>query len=117
MVSMYHFLGYHDKCDFKDFVRLEFDVVKAKQPWFVCPQTDFVLDNNGSLIVDYVGRFENLQDDFDYICRTLGVPQIALPHVNSSSREGDYRSYYDDECVNLVGEIYGSDVKFWAYDF
>ena len=30
--------------------------------------------------LDFVGRYENLTDDFDYICKKLGLGKIFLPN-------------------------------------
>ena len=59
-------------------------------------------DRQGKLLVDYVGRFETLRDEFDFITRKLGL-NADLGHVNSSKHR-DYRSYYDDKLIELVAE-------------
>ena len=58
---------------FKDFV-----INKMPAPGFddkyrhVMPQTDMLFDEGGTLLVDFVGKFENLQADFDQVCARLG---------------------------------------------
>lgn len=64
-------------------------------PRFFMPQLDWISDESGALIVDHVGRYENLAKDFSEVCRILGVRK-ELPHVRQSSHK-HYRDYYSDE--------------------
>jgi hypothetical protein len=34
--------------------------------------------------IDFVGSYENVQQDFDTICDHIGVPPYCLPHINKS---------------------------------
>jgi hypothetical protein len=36
------------------------------------------------LLVDYVGRFESLQADFDKVCDIIGIRKAVLPHKTRS---------------------------------
>jgi hypothetical protein len=65
--------------------------------------------------VDYIARFENLQSDFDAICRRLGQ-NAELPHVKSSDK-GDYRGHYDDESVEIVRGWFERDIEQFGYEF
>ncbi|MGC1273666.1 MAG: sulfotransferase family 2 domain-containing protein [Planctomycetaceae bacterium] len=66
--------------------------------------------------VDFVIRFENLQEDFDRVCDRLGIPREQLPHRNQSSRK-PYQEYYDGELRELVGKHYADDVWAFGYEF
>lgn len=66
--------------------------------------------------MDFVGRFENLQDDFDFICEKIGVPKQKLPNKNTTKHE-HYRQYYDDELIELVSKIYYEDLITFKYGF
>ncbi len=80
-------------------------------------QHQFILDDNGHLLVDFVGRFENLQDDFVYVCQRIGLPHLSLPHVNASHRRPDYRSYYNEYTKHLVEEYFRRDIELFGYSF
>lgn len=88
MVSIYKYLGYNQKCHFKAFLLGEFkNKILRDKYWFVCPQSDFIYSDNRKLLVDYVGRFENLQNDFDFVCKEIGLPLTQLPLVNEHNRK------------------------------
>ena len=78
-------------------------------------QKDFVTDWNGELIVDFVGRYENLLEDFEHVCHTLNVT-ASLPHLNKSPHT-DYRSYYTDSSVRIIEENFKDDIEFFGYSF
>jgi len=70
----------------------------------------------GEQIVDYIGRFENLQSDFDEICEKLDIPGSTLPHINSTKRQKDWRSYYTDDTFLKVAEFYIDDIVRFGYE-
>jgi hypothetical protein len=45
-----------------------------------------------NILVDFVGRYENLEDDLGSVCERLGMPALDLPHAKSHHRK-DYRHY------------------------
>lgn len=84
LVSFYKYRGYAYKHDFKTFLFKHM----PKPGWtndycHVTPQYDF-LYQDGHCLVDFVGRFEHLQRDFETVCQALGLPVAPLPHLNKA---------------------------------
>ena len=77
--------------------------------------SEFICDEHGNVIVDFVGRFESLEADFNKVCDMIGVNR-ELPHVNRSVRT-DYREYYTDETRAIVGSIAQADIEMFGYEF
>ena len=77
-------------------------------------QSSFLVDENDRQMVDKIGRFETLEDDFAEIARAIGV-EVSLPKRNVSRRKRDWRSYYDDESYDLVTKIYRKDIELLGY--
>lgn len=79
-------------------------------------QQDFITDENGNVIVDFVGKFENLESDFEKVCQNINI-NAKLPHLNSSSRQGSYKDYYDDRTKDLIYDCFKADVELFDYSF
>lgn len=80
------------------------------------PQLSFLLDANGELLVDFVGRYERLAADAQEVLRCLGLPGRALPHANPSQRRA-YQEYYDDEAREMVAAMYAEDIRWFGYHY
>ncbi len=79
-------------------------------------QADYLTGADGALLVDFVGRFEHLQRDFDAAMARIGAAPIALAHVNASPHT-HYSHYYSDVLAHHVGERYARDVAMFGYSF
>lgn len=93
---------------FRDYIRWRVDGHKKLL-------SDFVFDESEQRLVDYVGRIETLERDFEEICERVGV-DVILPHKNKSKHR-DYREYYDDETRELVAQHFAPDIDAFGYCF
>jgi hypothetical protein len=111
--------------------------------WFVRPQCDFVLDANGKLCVDFLGRFETLAEDFARVAGALSLESEELPHVNQAgshaaakilralrryprvlthwraiagSRSDSSAREYSDEALEIIDELYHCDFVQFEYE-
>lgn len=79
-------------------------------------QYEYVYDENGRCLVDFVGKYENLRSDFKKICDRAGL-QAELPVLNNSlhRKSGTFEEYYDEETRKMVGEMYAKDFDVFGY--
>ena len=80
------------------------------------PQFAMLADGD-KLAVDFVGRFENLQYDFDRVCDRIGIERQILPHKNAMPRKQHYTDFYDEESQALVRTLYLQDIECFGYEF
>lgn len=101
-----------DYPEFKDFVL-------AKHVWeqwvFFQPQLNFITVD-GLIKTDFVGRFENFQNDFNFICDQIDHPRVKLPHVNAT-KHVHYTEYYDDQLIKVIERNFSEDIDTFKYKF
>lgn len=78
-------------------------------------QKDFVCSKDGDLLVDFVGRYENLNTDFEKICSRIGISAI-LPKFNISNT-ASYQQYYNKKTIDLVRRAFALDIQFFNYEY
>ncbi len=103
-------LGVHPKISFKEFLK------QHAGKGMLMPQTYWLKNLKGEIDLDFIGRFESLEDDFKEIQKVLNVPDISLPHRIKGSTD-DYRDYYDDESIKIISEIYREEISLFDYYF
>lgn len=125
VVSQYHYrvktnqtnLG-TTRISFRDWVKLvyqENDSFYYDKPKMFMPQLDWLIDRNGEVLVEYILRFENLNDDFDTLCKKLGK-SAKLPHIKSTKR-ANYQDYYDNDTFRIVEKWFKKDIFKFEYKF
>jgi hypothetical protein len=67
--------------------------------------------------IDYIARFENLQNDFDIICDKIGLTRRELKKYNSYSERDGYRDCYNDETTELVYKTFKTEIVDFNYKF
>jgi hypothetical protein len=108
--------------DFSNFVK-NFVLCENKFSFFrwshVMPYFDTrakLFNDQGDQRVSLIGRFENLQEDFNIACRKMNIQSQELSHKHKSHHE-HYTEYYDDETKQIVAEKYAKDIEHFGYEF
>jgi hypothetical protein len=114
-----HLLAGHD--DFDSFLRWKLDSERPYQyhvDTSIQLQSDYLVGLHGEVLVDFIGRYESLEADFDTVCARIGVRSRSMPHRRrAGDRAHDYRSYYTDETAELVARHFGRDLEMFDYRF
>ena len=106
--------------DFKDFDSFVHGWLRRENitSWFhFIPQYQYIYLKNGTIPLNFIGSYENLNDDFDYLCDRFSI-NVELLRLNVSPLEGnDYRKYYTAETRRIVAEVYAEDIAMLGYSF
>ena len=81
----------------------------------VRPQCDYIFDQTGTQIVDFIGRFENITEDWFEVCQKLDI-KCDLP-TSKKTKHTNYTDYYDAESRKWIETIYAEDIETFGYHF
>lgn len=95
---------------FKEFLK------KVAGEGMLKPQTYWLENFKGEVSLDFIGRFENLENDFQKVREVLNIPDVSLPHRVSGSNK-DYRDFYDEESIEMIHRIYQKEIDMFNYSF
>jgi len=104
---------------FDEWLRLclrERDPHYVKNPLMLAPQTYWLKDGAGGLLVGRLLRFEDLAADFSSLCTKVGLPQLKLPHLKKTDRK-HYSYYFSKRDIELVERVYAEDIDSFGYRF
>ena len=79
------------------------------------PQVAWITDKENSIMVDFIGKIENIKSDSEKIFKIIGIKE-ELPHLNKKNHKR-YQEYYSSKTKRIVEKIYKEDIKTFHYDF
>jgi len=79
--------------------------------------TDFLFDDDKKLLVDFVGKVENYDDDAKVIYQRLNIKNKDVPKINTTDRERDYRKYYNESSKQTIIQAFYWDLVNFNYQF
>lgn len=84
---------------------------------WVASQREWIRNNSGKINIDFIGRFENLQNDFDELCDKLGKDRRPLMEAKKLNKRPHYSKFYDDESIEIIKRLYKDDIKHFDYKY
>jgi hypothetical protein len=109
-----HLSRFHD---FNGFVRYGLTSREVRLGTHFRQQCDFICIDRAEPAVDFIGFYENLGADFDYISQRLNLRASLLSANKNESRTRDYQSYYSEETRSIVAKVYADDIRLLGYTF
>jgi hypothetical protein len=89
---------------------------RFRRPAGTVPEASLFEPRGGACLVDFIGRYETLQADFDTACDRAGIPRRTLPRTNAAGGRDPF-TIYDDASAELVGRLFAADVERFGYAF
>ncbi|HED4593320.1 TPA: sulfotransferase family 2 domain-containing protein [Campylobacter jejuni] len=78
------------------------------------PQYKFICDENKNILVNFIGKLENINNDFKIVKNELNFDRNLI-HSNSSKHE-IFSNYYNEKTYNIIAELYKEDFALFDYD-
>jgi len=107
--------------DFDGFLRWKLDRSGRAYQYIIDtsiePQSDYLIDLKGNIIVDFIGRYERLEEDFQEACTRIGIKAPKLPHKRQARDRTTYQKYYTDETAELIAKHFKRDIDMFGYTF
>lgn len=138
--SFYNFLGYSRIISFRTFVGKVVPDKLEQKDFFFLSQYDYLYNEEAILMVDFVGRLENINEDIETVKSNCGLKNVALPHANKSKGEWKralglllrepklrsnislghkgkvYESVMTEEIRNKIYDLYEKDFSAFGYN-
>jgi hypothetical protein len=119
-VSLYHYM-LMDKNHFQHNLVKSFPTYNDYLIWRInedCkPQYTFFSergDEDSPISIDFIGKFENLQSDFELLKTKVEIGG-EIPHLVKSNHT-HYKDYYNQESWDMLEEAYKKDVEYFGYN-
>lgn len=76
-----------------------------------------IFSYHGDLIVDWINRTETLDEDLKALAKYRHLIYSRKRKQRVGTRDRDYRSYYNDDLIDLVYKTWGRELKLFGYTF
>ena len=92
---------------------------------YVMRQKKYIVEpRTNKLLVDFIGKYEDLDAVIKWVASVNDDKNLFLRYKmqrktksNISLNSVNYRNAYDDDMINMVGEMYREDIDYFKYDF
>jgi len=79
------------------------------------PQHHFLCDKNGNIIVDFIGKVEDFNRDFNFVKKQINYSGFIGHRLKSKHKY--YAHYYNDKTIEIVKKVYWQDLELFGYTF
>lgn len=100
---------------FKEFVHTIFNIPDERADIHFRSQYRFIYDNYHNRLVDFMGKYENLIDDYNSILQCIGCSNVPVLDSKNVSKRTSIDQYYDDEAREMVALRYKKEFLFLGY--
>lgn len=79
-------------------------------------QLNFITDSKGNIPMDFIGRFENLEEDFAIVAKKLEIKDDQLPKL-LVRKYGHYTENYTEDTKQLVYKLYRDEIDYFKFEY
>jgi hypothetical protein len=107
-------LDIHFDMNFEQFVNRVAEIPDAKIDRHLRSQT-FFLCKGDELMVDFIGKFESLLDDWQKLMEKLSLPPLPHKNISLQESENNEESFYTRNIAEVAIERYRKDIELLGY--
>ncbi len=104
-----------EKIGFDEWVKTELEGLKNHKRWgndmFTQQQKEWVSG------VDFVGRFEHLEEDWKHVCDIIGTEVELLYTPRNKTKHKSYRNEYTQQSIEVVAKVFAEDIEYFGHKF
>lgn len=115
IVSFYNYAKYYCKNN-ETFEKYIFRL-KNTNGWALKSQSEYINNEKGNQIIDFVGKFENLYDDLNIISKHINIKLPKTMFHENASKHKHYREIYTEETKSVIDTAFAIDIKKFDYKF
>jgi len=104
-----------DPADKQHFLSFKNYLLHHTDPEFMS-QMRYIKDRNGKIPLDYIIRFEKVQEGFDLVGSKIGMEDTELPKL-LMWKQKDYSKYYDDQTIEIVRKLFKEEIDYFKFKF
>ncbi len=112
-----HGIAVRANMGFEEFCELICSIPDEKTDKHLRSQASFLIHNDAP-IVPFIGKIESMPEDWNRLMSPLGI-DIPIKHINRTQQGHQHYSHFykNRALVNLVGDRYAEDIRYFNYDF
>lgn len=105
-IPFQNYLNLKNKCNDVEFIHM------------FMPQYRSMINEKAKNYINYIGFFENLNDDFDIILKNIGIKDIVHNKENKLNvrKHKPFYEYYNQEVLDKVNYLMDEDFKYLNYE-
>lgn len=78
----------------------------------------YLFDYELNLIVDFIGRVEHIESNFEFLCDRVFKCDVELLHINRSDcPDAHYHDWFNSESRRLIQKCFEFELDFFKYSF
>lgn len=80
-------------------------------------QDAYYCNEKGAIMIDHIASFENLKDEFSFLCSQIGINTPTLRHGNKSVQSFNIHDVYNQQLIDLVAQKEKGVIELKGYEY
>jgi hypothetical protein len=77
-------------------------------------QYDYLSNHRNELMVDWIGKYEQMEKDWEKFCYLTKIEHNPLKRFNGSWKK-PYHEYYNERTYQIVTKLFQKDLQYFRY--